>query len=180
MLAPAEASSNLARYDGVNFGHRCENPKDLQDLYRRSRTEGFGEEVQRRIVVGAYVLSQGFYDEYYLQAQKCRQLVARDYAEAFARFDLLMTPTVRGPAFELGSKTQDPIDMYLEDLYTISANLAGLPAVSLPVGFVGDLPVGLQLIAPALQEARMFNAGHRFQQVTDWHLRAPDVAGDAA
>lgn len=174
VIAPAEASSNLARYDGVNFGHRCNNPQDLQDLYRRSRSEGFGDEVKRRMVVGAYVLSQGFYDEYYLNAQKCRQLVSRDYADAFAKFDLIMMPTVRGPAFELGSKVDNPLDMYMEDLYTIAANLTGLPAISLPVGFVKNLPVGMQLIAPSLQEARLFNAGHRYQQATDWHLRTPE------
>ncbi|MBF2755440.1 MAG: Asp-tRNA(Asn)/Glu-tRNA(Gln) amidotransferase subunit GatA [Gammaproteobacteria bacterium AqS3] len=182
VIAPAEASANLARYDGVHYGHRCENPADLQDLYRRSRSEGFGEEVRRRIMVGAHVLARGFYDAYYLQAQKCRRLVLRDYQSAFTRCDVILTPTVRAPAFRLGEKlTDDPTDLYLEDLYTVGANLAGLPGLSMPVGFVDGLPVGVQLIGRALEEGRILSLAHRYQQHTDWHLRTPPgFSGDGA
>jgi aspartyl-tRNA(Asn)/glutamyl-tRNA(Gln) amidotransferase subunit A len=173
VVAPAECSSNLARYDGVRFGHRCEKPRDLQDLYRRSRGEGFGAEVKRRIMTGTYVLSAGYYDAYYLKAQRVRQLIAADFARAFESVDVLMGPTTPTPAFALGAKTADPITMYLNDIYTIGANLAGLPGVSIPCGFVGDLPVGLQIVGPHFGEARILAAAHAFQRATDWHLRVP-------
>jgi aspartyl-tRNA(Asn)/glutamyl-tRNA(Gln) amidotransferase subunit A len=173
VVAPAECSSNLARYDGVRYGHRCEKPRDLQDLYRRSRGEGFGAEVKRRIMTGTYVLSAGYYDAYYLKAQRVRQLIAADFARAFESVDVLMGPTTPTPAFALGAKTADPITMYLNDIYTIGANLAGLPAVSVPCGFVQDLPVGLQIVGPHFGEARILAAAHAFQRGTDWHLRVP-------
>jgi aspartyl-tRNA(Asn)/glutamyl-tRNA(Gln) amidotransferase subunit A len=173
VVAPAECSSNLARYDGVRFGHRCQKPRDLQDLYRRSRGEGFGAEVKRRIMTGTYVLSAGYYDAYYLKAQRVRQLIAADFARAFESVDVLMGPTTPTPAFALGAKTADPITMYLNDIYTIGANLAGLPAVSIPCGFVQDLPVGLQIVGPHFGEARILAAAHAFQRATDWHLRVP-------
>ena len=174
VVAPAECSSNLARFDGVRFGHRCENPKDLNDLYRRSRGEGFGAEVKRRIMTGTYVLSAGYYDAYYLQAQKVRQLINRDFERAFAEVDVLMGPTTPTPAFALGAKTSDPITMYLNDIYTIGANLAGLPALSIPCGFVGALPVGLQLVGPHFGEEMILSAAHAFQKETDWHRRLPE------
>jgi aspartyl-tRNA(Asn)/glutamyl-tRNA(Gln) amidotransferase subunit A len=173
VVAPAECSSNLARFDGVRFGHRCENPKDLHDLYKRSRAEGFGAEVKRRIMTGTYVLSAGYYDAYYIKAQKVRALINNDFARAFAEVDLLLGPTTPTVAFGLGDKTSDPITMYLNDIYTIGANLAGLPAMSIPCGFAGGLPVGVQLIGPHFGEAKLLNAAHRYQQETDWHLRAP-------
>jgi aspartyl-tRNA(Asn)/glutamyl-tRNA(Gln) amidotransferase subunit A len=173
VVAPAECSSNLARYDGVRFGHRCEKPRDLIDLYRRSRGEGFGAEVKRRVMTGTYVLSAGYYDAYYLKAQRVRQLIAADFARAFESVDVLMGPTTPTPAFALGAKTADPITMYLNDIYTIGANLAGLPGVSVPCGFVRDLPVGLQLVGPHFAEARILAAAHAFQRATDWHLRVP-------
>jgi aspartyl-tRNA(Asn)/glutamyl-tRNA(Gln) amidotransferase subunit A len=173
VVAPAECSSNLARYDGVRFGHRCENPHDLMDLYRRSRGEGFGAEVKRRVMTGTYVLSAGYYDAYYLKAQRVRQLIAADFARAFESVDVLMGPTTPTPAFALGAKTADPITMYLNDIYTIGANLAGLPGVSVPCGFVRDLPVGLQIVGPHFAEARILAAAHAFQRATDWHLRVP-------
>ena len=173
VVAPAECSSNLARFDGVRFGHRCESPKNLTDLYSRSRGEGFGAEVKRRIMTGTYVLSAGYYDAYYLKAQRVRQLISADFARAFAECDLLLGPTSPTPAFRIGDKCDDPITMYLNDIYTIGANLAGLPGMSLPCGFVGGLPVGLQLIGPHFSEARMLNAAHRYQMETDWHLRVP-------
>jgi aspartyl-tRNA(Asn)/glutamyl-tRNA(Gln) amidotransferase subunit A len=174
VVAPAECSSNLARFDGVRFGHRCENPKDLTDLYRRSRGEGFGAEVKRRIMTGTYVLSAGYYDAYYLQAQKVRQLINRDFERAFAEVDVLMGPTTPTPAFALGAKTSDPITMYLNDIYTIGANLAGLPAMSIPCGFVGRLPVGLQIVGPHFGEEKILSAAHAFQKETDWHRRLPE------
>jgi aspartyl-tRNA(Asn)/glutamyl-tRNA(Gln) amidotransferase subunit A len=174
VVAPAECSSNLARFDGVRFGHRCENPKDLADLYRRSRGEGFGAEVKRRIMTGTYVLSAGYYDAYYLQAQRARQLINRDFERAFGEVDVLMGPTTPTPAFGLGSKTSDPITMYLNDIYTIGANLAGLPAMSIPCGFVGRLPVGLQIIGPHFGEETILSAAHAFQKETDWHRRLPE------
>jgi aspartyl-tRNA(Asn)/glutamyl-tRNA(Gln) amidotransferase subunit A len=174
VVAPAECSSNLARYDGVRFGHRCEKPRDLMDLYRRSRGEGFGAEVKRRIMTGTYVLSAGYYDAYYLKAQRVRQLIAADFARAFESVDVLMGPTTPTPAFALGAKTADPITMYLNDIYTIGANLAGLPGVSIPCGFVEDLPVGLQIVGPHFGEARILAAAHAFQRATDWHLRLPE------
>ena len=174
VVAPAECSSNLARFDGVRFGHRCENPKDLTDLYRRSRGEGFGAEVKRRIMTGTYVLSAGYYDAYYLQAQKARQLINRDFERAFGEVDVLMGPTTPTPAFGLGAKTSDPITMYLNDIYTIGANLAGLPAMSIPCGFVGKLPVGLQIVGPHFGEEQILSAAHAFQKETDWHRRLPE------
>ncbi len=173
VVAPAECSSNLARFDGVRFGHRCESPRNLTDLYSRSRGEGFGAEVKRRIMTGTYVLSAGYYDAYYLKAQRVRQLISADFARAFESVDLLLGPTSPTTAFEIGAKVDDPITMYLNDIYTIGANLAGLPGMSIPVGFAGGLPVGLQLIGPHFSEARMLNAAHRYQLETDWHLRAP-------
>ena len=173
VVAPAECSSNLARFDGVRFGYRCESPKNLADLYMRSRGEGFGPEVKRRIMTGTYVLSAGYYDAYYLKAQRVRQLISADFARAFGEVDLLLGPTSPTPAFKIGAKSDDPITMYLNDIYTIGANLAGLPGISLPCGFVGGLPVGLQLIGPHFSEARMLNAAHRYQLETDWHLQVP-------
>ncbi|MCC6171881.1 MAG: Asp-tRNA(Asn)/Glu-tRNA(Gln) amidotransferase subunit GatA [Gammaproteobacteria bacterium] len=173
VVAPAECSSNLARFDGVRFGHRCAHPKNLIDLYRRSRGEGFGAEVKRRIMTGTYVLSAGYYDAYYLKAQRVRQLISRDFAQAFEQVDVLVGPTSPTPAFPIGSKTSDPITMYLNDIYTIGANLAGLPGMSIPCGFVDGLPVGLQIVGPHFSEARMLNVAHRYQTETDWHLQVP-------
>jgi len=173
VVAPAECSSNLARFDGVRFGHRCESPKNLLDLYCRSRGEGFGAEVKRRIMTGTYVLSAGYYDAYYLKAQRVRQLISADFARAFDSCDLLFGPTSPTPAFPIGAKFDDPITMYLNDIYTIGANLAGLPGMSIPCGFVDGLPVGLQIVGPHFSESRMLNAAHRYQQETDWHLRVP-------
>lgn len=173
VVAPAEASSNLARFDGVRYGYRCDNPVDLEDLYTRSRGEGFGREVQRRIMIGAYVLSAGYYDAYYLKAQKTRRLIANDFASAFDNVDLIAAPVTQAPAFRIGEKTDDPVSMYLNDVYTLPASLAGIPGMSVPAGFVDGLPVGLQLLAPWFEEGRLLNAGHAFQQVTDWHTRRP-------
>jgi aspartyl-tRNA(Asn)/glutamyl-tRNA(Gln) amidotransferase subunit A len=173
VVAPAECSSNLARFDGVRFGHRCEKPRDLLDLYRRSRGEGFGAEVKRRIMTGTYVLSAGYYDAYYLKAQRVRQLINADFARAFKEVDVLMGPTTPTPAFAIGAKTSDPITMYLNDIYTIGANLAGLPAVSVPCGFVAELPVGLQIVGPHFSEARILAAAHAYQRESDWHTRVP-------
>jgi aspartyl-tRNA(Asn)/glutamyl-tRNA(Gln) amidotransferase subunit A len=173
VVAPAECSSNLARFDGVRYGHRCERPRDLLDLYERSRAEGFGAEVKRRIMVGTYVLSAGYYDAYYLRAQRVRALISGDFERAFHEVDVLLGPTTPTVAFELGAKTSDPITMYLNDIYTIGANLAGLPAMSIPCGFVQGLPAGMQLIGPHFSEARLLNIAHRYQRETDWHLRLP-------
>ncbi|MTW20247.1 Asp-tRNA(Asn)/Glu-tRNA(Gln) amidotransferase subunit GatA [Allochromatium palmeri] len=173
VVAPAECSSNLARFDGVRYGHRCENPQDLQDLYERSRAEGFGPEVQRRIMIGTYVLSAGYYDAYYLKAQKIRQLIADDFKRAFEQVDVIMGPTSPGTAFALGSKMDDPVSMYLNDIYTIATNLAGLPGMSIPVAPVDGLPVGLQIIGNYFEEARLLNVAHRYQHVTHWHQSAP-------
>jgi aspartyl-tRNA(Asn)/glutamyl-tRNA(Gln) amidotransferase subunit A len=173
VVAPAECSSNLLRFDGVRFGYRCENPRDLLDLYKRSRGEGFGAEVKRRIMTGTYVLSAGYYDAYYLKAQKVRQLISDDFRRAFEEVDVLIGPTSPTPAFALGAKVDDPITMYLNDIYTIGANLAGLPAISVPCGFVGALPVGMQIIGPVFSEARLLNVAHRYQLETDWHKRIP-------
>ncbi len=174
VIAPAEASSNLSRFDGVRYGYRAPEYADLADMYAKTRAQGFGAEVKRRILTGTYVLSHGYYDAYYLQAQKVRRLIARDFAEAFARCDLIAGPVAPTVAFPIGEKTTDPVQMYLEDLYTISVNLAGLPGLSVPCGF-GEkgLPVGLQLIGNYFDEARMLQAAHQYQQATDWHLRAP-------
>ncbi|HHH36881.1 MAG TPA: Asp-tRNA(Asn)/Glu-tRNA(Gln) amidotransferase subunit GatA [Gammaproteobacteria bacterium] len=173
VVAPAECSSNLSRYDGVRFGHRCKDPADLMDMYKRSRGEGFGAEVKRRIMVGTYVLSAGYYDAYYLKAQKLRQLISADFRAAFAEVDLVLGPTSPSVAFPFGARLDDPVQMYLSDIYTIAANLAGLPALSLPCGLVDGLPVGLQLIGDYFTEGRLLNAAHRYQQETDWHERLP-------
>ena len=173
VVAPAECSANLSRMDGVRFGYRCEDPKDIEDLYCRSRGEGFGNEVKRRIMVGAYALSAGFYDAYYKKAQQVRRLIKNDFVEAFKDVDVIMSPTSPTPAFKFGEKTDDPVAMYLEDIFTIATNLAGLPGMSVPCGQVNNLPVGLQLIGNYFDEARILNAGHKFQQATDWHLKAP-------
>jgi aspartyl-tRNA(Asn)/glutamyl-tRNA(Gln) amidotransferase subunit A len=173
VVAPAECSSNLSRFDGVRYGYRCKDPKDLADLYKRSRGEGFGAEVKRRIMTGTYVLSAGYYDAYYLKAQKVRRLITDEFRAAFEHADVLIGPTTPTPAFDIGAKIDDPVTMYLNDIYTIGANLAGLPALSMPCGFVDDLPMGLQLIGPHFAEERLLNAAHRFQQVTDWHTHCP-------
>ena len=173
VVAPAECSSNLARYDGVRFGHRCENPRDLSDLYLRSRAEGFGAEVKRRLITGTYVLSSGYYDAYYLQAQKIRRLIANDFTRAFQEVDVIMGPTSPTTAFKLGEKTSDPVSMYLSDIYTIAVNLAGLPAMSIPAGFVEQLPVGLHIIGKHFAESYLLNIAHQYQQVTDWHKQIP-------
>ncbi|WP_410209319.1 Asp-tRNA(Asn)/Glu-tRNA(Gln) amidotransferase subunit GatA [Aquirhabdus sp.] len=186
LIAPAEASSNLSRYDGVRFGHRCENPKDLMDLYTRSRTEGFGDEVQRRILVGTYALSAGYYDAYYLKAQKVRRLIQNDFLKAFEQCDVIAGPTAPTAAYAIGAK-QDPVAMYLGDIYTIAVNLAGLPAISAPVGFdtsysghenCAPLPVGLQLIGPYWSESKLLSIIHQYQQRTDWHKQRAPIASD--
>lgn len=173
VIAPAEASSNLSRFDGVRFGYRCENPVNLEDLYKRSRGEGFGAEVKRRIMVGTYALSAGYYDAYYIKAQQIRRLIKNDFVAAFNEVDLILGPTTPNPAWKLGEKSADPVSAYLEDIYTITANLAGIPGLSMPAGFVDGLPVGVQLLAPYFQEGRLLNVAHQYQQVSDWHTRAP-------
>ena len=174
VIAPAEASSNLSRFDGMRYGHRAENPSDLANLYRRSRAEGFGAEVKRRILIGAYVLSQGYYDAYYLQAQKLRRLIADDFSRAFEQVDLIAGPVSPTVAWDIGTQTHDPVANYLADIYTLPASLAGLPGMSVPAGFgARGRPVGLQLIGRPFDEARLLNVGHQFQQVTDWHQRRP-------
>ena len=173
VVAPAECSSNLSRFDGVRFGYRCPAPVDLNDLYKRSRGEGFGAEVKRRIMTGTYVLSAGYFDAYYLKAQKVRRLINDDFRAAFQKVDLVLGPTTPTPAFAIGAKIDDPITMYLNDIYTIGANLAGLPGLSLPCGLIDGLPMGLQLIGPHFSEAKLLNAAHRFQEATDWHRQAP-------
>ena len=175
VVAPAECSSNLSRMDGVRFGHRCEDPKDLLDLYQRSRGEGFGEEVKRRIMTGTYALSAGYYDAYYLKAQQCRRLISNDFQQAFNDVDVIMGPTTPTTAFKLGDKIDDPVAMYLADIYTISTNLAGLPGMSIPAGFVDGLPVGLQIIGNYFDEARLLNVAHKYQQATDWHQQSPKI-----
>ncbi len=175
VIAPAEASANLARFDGVRYGKRCDSPADLDDLYMRTRAEGFGAEVQRRILIGTYVLSAGYFDAYYRQAQKIRRLIKNDFVEAFGQVDLLLCPTTPDCAFPLGSKSADPVQMYLEDIFTIPTSLAGLPALALPCGQANGLPIGLQLIGNYFQEARLLNAGHQYQQRTDWHLQHPTL-----
>ena len=174
VVAPAECSSNLSRFDGVRFGYRCENPQDLSDLYCRSRSEGFGKEVKRRIMIGAYVLSAGYYDAYYLKAQKIRHLIRLNFQEALKDVDVIAGPTAIGTAFKLNEMIDDPISMYRSDLYTVSVNLAGLPAISIPVGFVNNLPVGMQLIGNYFEESRLLNIAHRFQQVTNHHKAIPE------
>jgi aspartyl-tRNA(Asn)/glutamyl-tRNA(Gln) amidotransferase subunit A len=173
VVAPAECSSNLSRFDGVRFGYSCKEPRDLMDLYCRSRGEGFGAEVKRRIMTGAYVLSAGYYDAYYLKAQKVRRQIADDFERAFKQVDVLMGPTSPTPAFDLGAKVDDPVTMYLNDIYTIGANLAGLPAMSIPCGFLGGLPVGLQIIGAHFAEAKLLNVAHKFQRETEWHKKIP-------
>jgi aspartyl-tRNA(Asn)/glutamyl-tRNA(Gln) amidotransferase subunit A len=173
VVAPAECSSNLARFDGVRYGHRCDDPKDLEDLYKRSRSEGFGPEVKRRIMIGTYALSAGYYDAYYLKAQKVRQLIADDFRTAFEQCDLIVGPTAPGTAFRLGEKADDPVSMYLSDIYTIAVNLAGLPGMSVPAAASGGMPVGLQLIGNYFDETRLLNVAHQLQLATDWHRQKP-------
>jgi aspartyl-tRNA(Asn)/glutamyl-tRNA(Gln) amidotransferase subunit A len=173
VVAPAEASSNLARFDGVRYGHRCQDPKDLMDLYKRSRGEGFGAEVKRRIMTGTYVLSAGYYDAYYLKAQRVRQLINQDFKRAFEQVDVLIGPTAPDVAFGIGAKTDDPIQMYLNDIYTIGANLAGVPGISIPCGFVRGLPVGMQICGAHFAEAKLLNVAHAYQKETDWHKKMP-------
>ncbi len=177
IIAPAEASTNLSRYDGVRFGHRCENPENLNDLYERSRSEGFGEEVQRRILVGTYALSAGFYDAYFKKAQQVRRLISEDFKKAFEHCDVIAGPAAPGTAFPLGAKSDDPLAMYLEDIYTLSVNLAGLPGLSVPAGLINGMPVGLQLIGRAFDETTLLRMGHRFQLRTKHHLARPTMAG---
>jgi len=174
VVAPAECSSNLSRFDGVRFGHRADNPQDLLDLYCRTRGEGFGAEVKRRIMTGTYVLSAGYYDAYYLKAQKVRQLISQDFKKAFENVDVIAGPTAPTTAFAIGEKTDDPITMYLNDIYTIGANLAGLPGISVPCGFADGLPVGLQLVGPHFAEERILACAHQYQQLTDWHAQGPE------
>ncbi len=173
VIAPAEASSNLERFDGVRFGYRCENPVNLEDLYKRSRGEGFGAEVKRRIMVGTYALSAGYYDAYYIKAQQIRRLIKNDFVAAFKDVDVILGPTTPNLAWKLGEKNNDPVAAYLEDIYTITANLAGIPGLSMPAGFVDGLPVGVQLLGNYFQEGRLLNVAHQYQQVTDWHTQAP-------
>ncbi len=176
VIAPAEASSNLSRYDGVRYGHRAAEYTDLDDMYRKSRAEGFGEEVKRRILVGTYVLSHGYYDAYYLQAQRLRRLIAEDFRAAFQQCDVIAGPVTPTTAWQIGQMADDPVQMYMSDIYTLAVNLAGLPGLSHPCGFEGNLPVGLQLIGDYFAEARLLNTAHRYQQVTDWHARRPALA----
>ena len=178
IVASAECSSNLSRYDGVRFGHRCDRPKDLFDLYCRSRGEGFGAEVKRRILVGTYALAAGYYDAYYGKAQKLRRLIRRDFEAAFTEVDAIMGPTAPSVAFGLGQRIDDPVTMYLSDVYTTAVNLAGLPALSIPAGFVDGLPVGMQIIGNYFDEARLLGIAHRYQQATDWHCRVPALAAE--
>ena len=175
VVAPAECSANLSRFDGVRYGYRCQDPKDLSDLYTRSRGEGFGAEVKRRIMVGTYALSAGYYDAYYLKAQQLRHLISDDFKEAFKSVDVIMGPASPGTAFKLGEKAEDPISMYLSDIYTIAVNLAGLPGMSVPAGFVDGKPVGLQIIGNYFEESRLLNVAHKYQQATDWHRQIPDA-----
>lgn len=173
VIAPAEASSNLSRFDGVRYGYRCADPQDLEDLYTRTRSEGFGDEVKRRILVGTYALSAGYYDAYYRKAQQIRRLIKNDFDKAFEQVDVIAGPTSPSPAFRFGEKQSDPVSMYLEDIYTIAVNLAGLPGMSVPAGFIDNLPVGLQLIGNYYDEARLLNIAHQFQTATDWHQQSP-------
>ncbi len=174
VLAPAECSSNLARYDGVRYGYRCQDPINLEDLYKRSRSEGFGPEVKRRILIGTYVLSSGYYDAYYLRAQKVRRLIRHDFVEAFKQVDVILTPATPSVAFNIGEKMTDPVAMYLSDVYTIAVNLAGIPGLALPVGFSQGLPIGGQLIGNYFDEGRLLNVAHQYQQHTNWHQQAPE------
>jgi len=174
VIAPAEASANLSRYDGVRYGYRCDNPADLEDMYKRSRSEGFGAEVKRRIMVGTYALSAGYYDAYYRKAQKIRRLIKDDFQQAFEEVDVIIGPTSPHTAFPIGAQNDDPITMYLEDIYTIAVNLAGLPGMSIPAGLVNGLPVGLQLVGRDFAEAQLLNVAHQYQLATDWHTKTPD------
>ena len=174
VVAPAEASSNLSRFDGVRYGYRCENPKDLNDMYARSRGEGFGAEVKRRIMIGTHVLSAGFYEAYYKKAQKVRQLISDQFKSVFNEVDIILGPAVPSTAFKIGEKTSDPIEMYLSDLYTAGVNLAGLPGLCAPAGFINDLPIGHQLIGNYFASAKLLNLAHQYQQVTDWHTKSPN------
>jgi len=174
IIAPAEASSNLARYDGVRYGYRCDSPVDITDLYERSRSEGFGSEVKRRIMIGTYVLSSGSYHSYYVKAQRIRQIIANDYITAFNDVDVIACPTTPDTAFRLGAKNKNPVEMYLNDIYTSSVNLAGLPAVSVPAGFVNNMPVGMQFIGKYFNESTILNIAHQYQTVTDWHNQIPE------
>ena len=174
VIAPAEASSNLSRFDGVRYGYRAKEYSDLTDMYQKSRAQGFGAEVKRRIMIGTYVLSHGYYDAYYVQAQKIRRLIAQDFDNAFKQCDVIMGPSAPGTAFNIGEKSDDPVAMYLQDIYTIAVNLAGLPGMSIPAGFgKNKLPIGLQIIGNYFSEAQMLNVAHRYQQATDWHVRMP-------
>jgi aspartyl-tRNA(Asn)/glutamyl-tRNA(Gln) amidotransferase subunit A len=173
VIAPAECSANLSRFDGVRYGHRCANPENLEDLYRRSRSEGFGEEVKRRILVGTYALSAGYYDAYYRKAQKVRRLIRQDFLDAFAKVDIIAGPTAPSPAFELGANSADPVAMYLQDIYTIPASLAGIPGMSIPCGFAAGKPVGLQLLGRHFSEATLLNLAHQFQINSDFHRQSP-------
>ena len=177
VIAPAECSANLSRLDGVRYGHRCEDPVDLEDMYKRSRAEGFGPEVKRRIMVGTYALSAGYYDAYYLKAQKIRRKIKDDFVKAFENVDVIMGPVSPTTAFKLGEKSDDPVSMYLSDIYTLAVNLAGLPAISVPVEPTAGLPVGLQVIGNYFDEARLLNVAHQFQQATDWHKQSPEGFG---
>ena len=178
VVAPAECSSNLSRFDGVRFGHRAENVKDIDDLYKKSRSEGFGQEVKRRILIGTYALSAGYYDAYYLKAQKIRKIISNEFEQAFKEVDLILGPTAPDCAFKIGEKTNDPIAMYLSDVFTVSTNLAGLPAMSLPMGFKNNLPLGLQIIGNHFDEAKILSLAHHYQQITDWHTKKPKISGD--
>jgi len=173
IIASAECSSNLSRYDGVRFGYRCDNPQDLTDLYERSRAEGFGREVKRRILMGTYALSTGYYDAYYAKAQKLRRLIRDDFLRVFADVDVILGPTAPTVAFGVGQKSDNPVEMYLSDIYTTAVNLAGLPGLSIPAGFVDGLPAGLQLIGKHFDEARLLGVAHAYQQATGWHQHAP-------
>ncbi len=174
IVAPAEASANLSRFDGVRYGYRCDNPKNLLDLYERTRWEGFGDEVKRRIMIGAFALSAGYFDAYYLKAQKIRRLIKNDFVEAFKEVDVIMGPVSPTPAFPIGAKVDDPVAMYMADIFTIPVNLAGLPGMSIPIGFSNKLPVGLQIIGNYFDESRMLNVAHQYQKNTDWHSRIPE------
>tara|TARA_R110002110_G_scaffold121431_1_gene297157 strand:- start:16285 stop:17739 length:1455 start_codon:yes stop_codon:yes gene_type:complete len=175
VVASAECSSNLSRYDGVRFGHRCNEPKDLNDLYKRTRAEGFGREVKRRIMIGTYALSAGYYDAYYLKAQKIRQIISNEFSKAFEEVDLILGPTTPTTAFKLGEKINNPVDMYLSDIYTIATNLAGLPGISIPCGFAQKMPVGLQLMGKHFDESVLLNFAHQYQQQTQWHQQVPEM-----
>ena len=173
VVAPAECSSNLSRYDGVRYGYRAKDVKNIEELYKKSRSEAFGPEVKRRILIGTYALSAGYYDAYYLKAQKIRKIISNEFELAFNEVDLILGPTTPDSAFKLGEKTSDPIAMYLSDVFTVSTNLAGLPAMSIPMGFKNNLPLGLQIIGNHFDESKILSLAHHFQQLTDWHMKSP-------